>query len=71
MDTVWNVLLLTAGGVVGAGVAVEAYALHTRKSGDTLSEHMRPWAKRHPGLFIAVCGLLTGVGAWLPGHILN
>jgi hypothetical protein len=71
METVWNVLLLAAGGTVAVGAAVELYALRSKMPGDTLSEHMRPWAKRHPGLFVAICGALVAVGSWLPGHILG
>jgi hypothetical protein len=32
---------------------------------------MRPWAKRHPVVFGVLCGLLVGVGTWLPGHVLG
>lgn len=71
MDIVWNGLLIAAGSAVAVGAGVEGYALCTRQPGDTLSEHIRPWAKRHPGLFIALCGALVITGVWLPGHILN
>lgn len=71
MGVVWNVLLLLAACAVIAGFMVEVYALRSRQRGDTLSEHMRPWAKRHSGLFIVLCGVLVAVGTWLPGHILN
>jgi hypothetical protein len=71
MDLVWNGLLGVAGGAVVVGAGFEAYALKTKMQGDTLSEHIRPWAKRHPGLFVAMCGALVAVGLWLPGHILD
>ncbi|MFR9796852.1 hypothetical protein ACL02U_13230 [Streptomyces sp. MS06] len=71
MGVVWNGLLIAAGVAVAAGAGVEAYALRTKRAGDTLSEHIRPWAKAHRGLFLALCGLLVAVGAWLPGHILG
>ena len=71
MDVVWNVLLFTAGLAIVAGTGVEAYALRSRQQGDTLSEHIRPWAKRHAGLFLVLCGVLVALGAWLPAHILN
>lgn len=71
MSTVWDVLLGVAAAVVLVGVGVEAWALRSRERGDTLSEHIRPWAKAHRGLFVALCGLLAAAGAWLPGHILG
>lgn len=71
MNVVWNGLLISAGGAVVVGAGFEAYALRSQEPGDTLSEHIRPWAKRHPGLFIAACGALVAVGTWLPGHILD
>jgi hypothetical protein len=71
MDAVWNGLLIVAGGAVVTGAGFEAYALRSQDRGDTLSEHIRPWAKRHPGLFLIACGSLMALGAWLPGHILN
>ena len=71
MGVVWNGLLAAAGGAVVVGTGVEVYALRRRRAGDTLSEHIRPWAKAHRGLFLAICGLLVGVGLWLPHHILG
>lgn len=71
MGVVWNGLLAAAGGAVVVGTGVEVYALRTRRAGDTLSEHIRPWAKRHRGLFLAACGTLVVVGVWLPHHILG
>ena len=71
MGVVWTSLLAAAGGAVVVGTGVEVYALRTRRQGDTLSEYIRPWAKAHRGVFLAVCGLLVFVGAWLPRHILN
>lgn len=71
MGVVWGGLLAVAGAAIAAGTAVEVYALRTRRAGDTLSEYIRPWAKRHRGLFLAICGLLVLVGAWLPRHILG
>ena len=71
MGVVWNGLLAAAGVAVAVGAGVEVYALRTRRAGDTLSEHIRPWAKAHRGLFLAVCGLLVAVGLWLPRHILG
>jgi hypothetical protein len=71
MGVVWNGLLAAAGGTVVVGTGVEVYALRTRRAGDTLSEHIRPWAKQHRGLFLAACGLLVLAGTWLPGHILG
>lgn len=71
MSAVWTGLLTAAGTAVIAGAGVEAYALHRRRADDTLSAHIRPWAKKHPVKFIASCGLLVGVGLWLPEHILG
>jgi hypothetical protein len=71
MGVVWNGLLAVAGAAVAVGTGVEVYALRTRRAGDTLSEHIRPWAKRHRGLFLAACGALVFVGLWLPRHILG
>jgi hypothetical protein len=71
MGTVWGVLLAAAGVVVVVGAGFEAYALRTRRRGDTLSEFLRPWAKVHRGLFLAACGLLVALGVWLPPHILG
>jgi len=71
MGVVWNGLLAVAAGAVAVGTGFEVYALRTRRAGDTLSEHIRPWAKQHRGLFLAICGLLVAAGTWLPGHILN
>jgi len=71
MDVVWNGLLAVAVGAVVVGTGVEVYALRTRRAGDTLSEHIRPWAKAHRGLFLAICGLLVAAGMWLPKHILG
>lgn len=71
MGVVWNGLLAAAGGAVAAGAGVEAYALRNRQPGGTLSEHIRPWAKQHRGLFLAACGALVFVGVWMPGHILG
>lgn len=71
MGVVWAGLLAAAGGAVVAGTGVEVWALRTRRRGDTLSEFVRPWAKQHRGLFLAVCGLLVATGLWLPGHVLN
>jgi hypothetical protein len=71
MGVVWNGLLAAAGGAVVVGTGVEVYALRTKKPGDTLSEHIRPWARRHRGLFLAACGTLVILGVWLPGHILG
>lgn len=68
---VWGGLLAGAGVLVAVGLAVEGRALLDRRRGDTLSEFIRPWARRHRGVFLAVCGLLVGVGAWLPHHILG
>ena len=71
MGVMWNGLLAVAAGAVAVGTGFEVYALRTRRAGDTLSEHIRPWAKAHRGLFLAVCGLLVFLGTWLPKHILG
>lgn len=71
MGVVWNGLLAVAAGAVVVGGGFEVYALRTKRAGDTLSEHIRPWAKAHRGLFLALCGLLVFVGGWLPHHILG
>lgn len=71
MDAVWNGLLSVAGGAVVVGAGFEAHALRNRTQGDTLSEHIRPWAKKHPGIFVALCGAVVAVGLWLPKHILD
>lgn len=71
MGVVWDGLLGVAGGAVVVGTGVEVYALRTKQRGDTLSEHIRPWAKQHRGLFLAACGLLVVAGTWLPHHILG
>lgn len=70
-ELVWGGLLAAAGGAVAVGSVLEVRALWSRRSGDTLSEFIRPWAKRHRGLFLVLCGLLVAVGVWLPGHILG
>ncbi len=71
MGVVWDGLLGVAAGAVVVGSGVEVYALRSKQHGDTLSEHIRPWAKRHRGLFLATCGALVFVGLWLPKHILG
>jgi hypothetical protein len=71
MGVVWNGLLAATGGAVAVGAGVEAYALRSKDQGGTLSAHIRPWAKRHPALFLAACGTLIITGAWLPRHILD
>ncbi|MBC2903130.1 hypothetical protein [Streptomyces cupreus] len=70
-DVLWAGLLSVTGGAVVVGLGLEAYALWSKRQGDTLSEFIRPWARQHRGLFVAVCGLLVGLGVWLPGHILG
>lgn len=71
MGVVWNGLLGAAGGAVAVGTGVEVYALRSKQTGGTLSEHIRPWAKQNRGLFLAACGTLVIVGLWMPGHILG
>jgi hypothetical protein len=70
-DVVWGAL--TAGMVLllGTGAVLEVRALLSRRQGDTYSEWLRPQAKRHPGLLLAVVGVLLGLLAWLPEHILG
>lgn len=70
MVWVWAVLTAGLGLLLAAGAGLEARALLNRKSGDTYSEWLRPWAKRHPAVFLAVVGVLLGILAWLPGHLL-
>ncbi|SFD14566.1 hypothetical protein [Streptomyces aidingensis] len=70
-EAVWGPLLAAVGAAVVVGAGFETRALISRRTGDTLSEFMRPWARRHPRTFIAACAALVAVGAWLPFHILG
>jgi hypothetical protein len=69
---VWVWAGLTAGLVLllAAGAVLEVRALLSRRRGDTYSEWLRPWAKRHPVVLLAVVGVLLGILTWLPGHLL-
>jgi hypothetical protein len=69
--TVWGPLLCVGGLLVLVGVVLEARALVSKRSGDTLSEYIRPWARRHPGVFVGAIGVVAGLLAWLPNHILG
>lgn len=71
MGGVWNGLLATTGGAVVVGTGVEVYALRSKQPGSTLSAHIRPWAQENRFVFLAACGTLIAVGAWLPRHILG
>lgn len=70
-DVVWGGLTAVALGAVAIGTGVEARALLNRQPGDTYSEWLRPWARRHPVLFLAACAAMVAAGAWLPWHILG
>jgi hypothetical protein len=71
VEWVWAVLTASVGLLLAAGAGLEARALLNRKDGDTYSEWLRPWAKQHPAVFLALCAVLASVGVWLPGHVLN
>ncbi|MCH0561969.1 MULTISPECIES: hypothetical protein [unclassified Streptomyces] len=75
MDVVWGGMLAALGLLVALWAGFEARGVLNRRPGDTFSEWIRPWARRHPRLFRTLCVVVpTGmgvVGAWLPGHILG
>jgi hypothetical protein len=68
---VWAVLTASVGLLLAAGAGLEARALLNRKDGDTYSEWLRPWAKRHPAVFLGIVGVLEATMIWLPIHILG
>lgn len=69
MGVVWNSLLAAAGLAVAAGTVLEVRALRADRQQDTLTRHLRPWALRHKGAVLIVCGTLAAALAWLPGHL--
>lgn len=75
MDWVWGGILGGVGVLAVLWAGFEARGVISRRSGDTFSEWIRPWARRNPVLFRALCVAVpagaAAVGAWLPGHILG
>jgi hypothetical protein len=71
VEWVWAVLTAGVGLLLAAGVGFEARALWSRQQGDTYSEWLRPWAKRHPAVFLGIVGVLEATMIWLPIHILG
>lgn len=71
VGVVWGVLTAVGAGLLAVWAGFEARGVWSRRRGDTYSEWMRPWARRHPVVFGLLCGVVVGVGTWLPGHILG
>ncbi|MFR0351774.1 hypothetical protein [Streptomyces sediminimaris] len=72
---VWGGILAALGLLAALWSGFEVRGILSRRQGDTFSEWIRPWAKRHPWLFRWLCVVVPAavgvVGAWLPGHILG
>ena len=60
------------GSILGAGFLYEAYALFSKKGGDTLSERTRAWFKTSTKPGKVIFGLAwVGFSLWFLVHILG